>query len=59
MEIESRLYVRLREEEKNMLEQMYEMYRVPSMSSLIRRLIRTAYKYQDVFEYYIQKEEED
>ena len=56
MEIDHRLYVRLRKEEKNMLEQMYEWFRATSKSSLVRKLIRTAYNYPDVFEYYIMKE---
>jgi len=56
MDIDDRLYVRLREEEKAMLRQMFERYRFRSMSAMIRALIRMAYNYDEAFEFYLEKE---
>jgi len=55
---ENILRVRMHDEELKLLRQLYERYRVPSMSALVRLLIRLAYRYEDMIEWMIEQEED-
>lgn len=54
---ENMLRVRMNEEEKKQLRQLHERWRVTGMSELVRLLIRLAYKYPDMIEWMIEREE--
>jgi hypothetical protein len=53
------LQVRMTTEEKNKLEQLYECFRLTSMSELIRLLIKFAYDESRYLEYYIERERDE
>jgi len=50
--------IRLNKEYLNKLRQLFEYYRVPSMSALVRLLIEFAYEERRYLEYYIESREE-
>jgi len=55
---ENMLQVRMDNEELAKLRQLFEYYRVPSMSALVRLLIEFAYEERRYLEYYIESREE-
>jgi len=58
MKRERWLQVRMGDEEMAKLRQLFEYYRVPSMSALVRLLIEFAYEERRYLEYYIESRED-